>query len=471
MNALLIQPPPPPRPLESIGPADLRHAATPWELLCLRTYLLEHTRHLCDIIDCGFFQDFETGLVERVRERPEAEVAVILAAGPNLGEVAAVLDILKRHFPAMKTALCGPYASQYPQQAAAMPRVDFVLAGDPEPILRNLLDYFDVEPRLLRVPGLLMNEAGSVTPYWLDNLRSLSLPDWQGLFWPAYRTGGAEGACRAFARISRGHSHTPPDRAWGAAHEPLRLWPADRLAASMQRCACMGITEVLFDDPPGVWTGDRLREWCIALDRARNIQSWALQLLPAVLDQDTVDLLRTALCKRVEFIVPSCSPGVLAHYGCTVKPAEYRGTLAALAAAGIRAHVRLWIGGPDEAGNEEIWVVHMIRALDYTPHSLEPFPFVVDSPLYEEYCATSSTHIEDWVHWSRDPWLLNRPVPLWGGGAAIPRLTASFALIQKMIARDPRRMTKKLLADLTGRNWIAALEDRLLGLLTQPRPK
>ena len=471
MNALLIQPPPPPRPLEPIGPPELRHAATPWELLCLRTYLLEHTRHLCDVIDCGFFHDFETGLDERVRERPEAEVAVIHAAGPNLGEVAAVLDILKRHFPTMKTALCGPYASQYPRQAIAMPRVDFVLAGDPEPVLRNLLDYFDVEPRLLRVPGLLMNEAGTVTPYWLDNLRSLSLPDWQGIFWPAYRTGGAEGSCRAFARISRGHSHTPPDRAWGAAHEPLRLWPADRLAASMQRCGCMGITEVFLDDPPGVWTGDRLREWCLALDRARNIQSWALQLLPAVLDQDTVDLLRTALCKRVEFIVPSCSPEVLAHYGCTVKPAEFRGTLAALAAAGIRAHVRLWIGGPDEAGNEESWVVHMIRALDYAPHSLEPFPFVVDAPLYEEYCATSSTHIEDWVQWSRDPWLLNRPVPLWGGSAAIPRLAASFALIQKMIARDPRRMMKKLFADVTGRNWIATLEDRLLGLLTQPPPK
>jgi len=449
----------------------VRHVPTPWELLCLRTYLTEHTRHLGDIIDCGFFEDLEAGLVERVHARPEAGVAVIHAAGPNLGEAAAVLDILKRHFPAMKTALCGPYASQYPKQAIAMPRVDFVLAGDPEPVLRNLLDYFDVEPRLLRVPGLLMNEAGSVTPYWHDNLRSLSLPDWQGIFWPAYRIGGAEGACRAFARISRGHSHTPPDRAWGAAHEPLRLWPADRLAASLQRCACMGITEVFLDDPPGVWTRDRLHEWCLALDRARNIQSWALQLLPAVLDAETVDLLRAALCRRVEFIIPSCAPDILAHYGCTVKPAELRGTLSALTAAGIRAHVRIWLGGPEETGDEESRVVQMIRALDYAPHSLEPFPLIVDSPLYEEFRAASSTHIEDWVQWSRDPWLLNRPVPLWGGAAAIPRLTASFALIQKMIARDPRRMMKKLFADVTGRNWIAALEDRLLGLLTQPPPK
>lgn len=471
MNALLIQPPPPPQPLEAIGPADLQHTATPWDLLCLRTYLLEHTRHLCDIIDCGFFDDLETGLVARIQERPEAEVAVIHATGPGLGEAAAVLDILKRHFPAMKTALCGPYASQYPQQAAAMPRVDFVLAGDPEPILRNLLDHFDVEPRLQRVPGLLMNESGNGTPYWLDNLRGLSLPDWQGIFWPAYRTGGSEGACRAYARISRGHSNTAPDRAWGAAHEPLRLWPADRLAATFQRCGCMGITEVFLDDPPGVWTHDRLHEWCVALERARNIQSWALQLLPAVLSQDTVALLRSVLCKRVEFIVPSCSPEILAHHGSTVKPSELRGTLALLTAAGIRAHVRLWVGGPEETGDEESRVVHMIRALDYSPYSLEPFPFVVDSPLYEDFRATSSTHIEDWVHWSRDPWLLNRPVPLWGGNAAIPRLTASFAKIQKMIQHDPRRVMKKLFADLTGRNWIAALEDRLLGLLTQQPPK
>ncbi|MBN1269644.1 MAG: cobalamin-dependent protein, partial [Kiritimatiellae bacterium] len=161
MKVLLVQPPDPPAPVKpvALAGADPPLFAPPWDLLCLRSYLLLHTRHLAAVIDCRTFADLETELAEAIRAEAEPRLLVVSTTSHALGQSAAVLEIARRDFPGMKTVLCGEFPSQFPEQVAAVTRVDYALAGDPEPILRNLLDYMDVPQRLQRVPGLIREGA------------------------------------------------------------------------------------------------------------------------------------------------------------------------------------------------------------------------------------------------------------------------------------------------------------------------
>lgn len=465
MNVLLIQPPePPPAVVPSEPPnGDTQLFSPPWNLLCLRSYLIEHTRHLCEVVDCRFFRDFEDELIQAVERSPETGVAVVNTSSLSLGQTAAVLDVIKRRFPGVKTAICGQHPSQFPEHIGTIPRMDFALAGDPEPILRNLLDYLDVEQRLRRVPGLIIPGSRTDKPYWLPDLKSLTLPDWQGVFWRSYRVGLGGGTCRAMVRLSRGHTNCPADRAFGDSHEPLRFWPLDRLVTAIQKCGHLGVSELYMADPPGLWTPENLRQWCGALEYARNSQRWSLRMLPCSLHPDIIEAMSTTLCRRAEFIIPSCDPEVLRRYGCAVSFKELSATMSAMENNGIAIHTRFWIGGPEESAGEEERVTRAIRALRFRPYSLHPFPFDLDSPIYNDYNKAAATRVDDWVEWARDPWIVQRPVALWGGEDAAAELSETFAAINKAVHRSPKRLLKKVFQDLRTKNIFAMIEEKIAG--------
>ena len=464
MNVLLIEPPEPPPPVVSSEPpgGDTQLFAPTWNLLCLRSYLIEHTRHVCELVDCRFFHDFETELIQTVEHFPETGMAVVNTSSLSLGQTAAVLDVIKRHFPHIKTAICGQHASQFPEHVGTIPRMDFALAGDPEPILRNLLDYLDVEQRLRRVPGLIIPGTRIDKPYWLPDLKSLTLPDWQGVFWRSYRVGSGGGTCRAMVRLSRGHTHCPADRAFGDSHEPLRFWPLDRLVTAIQKCGHLGVNELYMADPPGLWTPDNLRQWCGALAYARNIQPWSLRMLPCSLHPEIIEAMQTTLCRHVDFIFPSCDMEVLRRYACTASFRDVADTMSALEDMGIAVHTRFWIGGPEETRGETDRVTRAIRSLRFRPYSLHPFPFDLDSPIYRDYHEAAATRVDDWVQWARDPWIVERPVALWGGPDFAAEITQDFKTINKAVQRSPERLLRKIVQDLRTKNLFAIVEAKVM---------
>ena len=349
---------------------------------------------------------------------------------------------------------------------AQFPRVDYALAGDPEPILRNLLDYIDIEQRLRRVPGLIYKDQGSNEPYWLSDLRSLSLPDWEGVFWQSYQSGITRDTARAEMRISRGHTGVPADRACGKTHEPLRCWPMDRMAPVLAKCGHLGITDVFISDPPGVWTPERLKEWCSILEHTRNSQPWSLQLLPTFLDEETVNSMMLTECKRVEFVYPSCDLDILRSYGCVITPKEMIKTFALLKDYDIDVLIRFWVGGPEMQSDDSKRIVNTIRALNYCRYVLEPFPLQFDSPLYQHYKEEQTIPLlEDWIQWSLDPWLMEKPIPLWGGAGEADYIQSTFNDIYANIKHSPARLMRKLSNKLNSVNWIRAMENKSLGWL------
>ena len=215
----------------------------------------------------------------------------------------------------------------------------------------------------------------------------------------------------------------------------------------------------------------RLARWCAALSRVRSMQPWGLQLLPAVLNEDIVEIMADGRCQRVEFIVPSCDPEVLEQYDCTVRTRYLDYSVGLLQNAGIKVHLRFWVGGPEESSGEEHRILKTIRALGCYAYSLHPFPFRMDAPLYEEIDDyTEAPALQDWLEWARDPWTLRRPVPLWGGASRVEEVARHMTRIQYAIQRSPKRLARKVFSSVLSKNWIRALEDKSATLLHTVRP-
>ncbi len=472
VNVFLVQPPDTPvdvEPLDSAG-GSLDLFSPPWSLMCLQAFLQKHTRHICHFIDCRLFADLETELVARLEQLSPPRILVIHCPILALGQVAAVLEITKRHFPTMRTVLCGEYPSAFPDHVSEIPRADFALAGDPEPILRNLLDYIDVEQRLRRTPGLIMQGSLKTEPYWVPRLAGLALPDWKDIFWNEYTNDLYARSCRAEVRLTRGHSRTDGDRAFGGAGSPLRHWPMDRFAALVSRCSHTEIKEVVLTDSPGFWTRERLDQWIKELLYIRNQQPWSLTIAPMALDDDLVADLRESRCFRVEVVFPSCDRSALGAYGIKLDWRELSRTFQALTAKGIRVYPRYWIGSPEESSGEEERIIQAIRRFSLSDYRVEPFPFTIDSPLYEEQMDRGRAPLlDEWIKWSRDPWIMERPVPLWGGRESMERLEKHMKAIHKAIQRSPALLWARVRHACRSTNWIETLEDKAIAFLQRNR--
>lgn len=472
MNVFLVQPPDAPvavEPLDSAqGTLDL--FAPPWSLMCLQSFLRKHTRHISRFIDCRLMHDLESQLVARLQELAPPRILVINCPILALGQVAAVLEITKRHFPAMRTVLCGEYPSAFPDHVAEISRADFALAGDPEPILRNLLDHLDVAQRLRRTPGLIMEGSLKTEPYWLPRLAGLALPDWKDVFWNEYSDHLHVHACRAEVRLTRGHSRSPADRASGCAGAPLRQWPMDRFAQLISQCSHTEIKEVIVEDPPGFWTHERLEQWVRELLFIRNLQPWSLSIMPMALSDELVADLRESRCFRINVVFPSCDRSILATYGIKLDWRHITHTFQSLTAKGIRVYPQYWIGNPEQPRGESEQIIQSIRRLSLCDYRVEPFPFTIDSPLYEELAEqTTAPLLDEWIKWSRDPWIMERPVPLWGGHAGRDALEAELKKVQASLQRSPTLLWARIRHQLRSRNWIETLEDKAISFLQRDR--
>jgi hypothetical protein len=461
-------------PLDSSYGETMRYVP-PWGLQCLRAYLLSKTRHSCAFIDCRLFSDLEANLVETLGRVPGPRVLVVNTSCLGLGQAVGVIEIVKARYPDSFVFACGEFPSQFPDKAAGIPHIDYAMAGDPEPILRAALDAFGVPSRLARIPGLL--HAGSVerpSASWLPDLLGLSLPDWQGIFWPAYEASPSTSGGRAKIRLSRGHTGTPQDRAFPDVNQPLRVWPLAKVAACLQRCAHLGIVEVFVSDPPGFWTVDRLTAWCHALRDERNRQPWAFQTLPLDLPPETFELLYSAGCRRVEILLPSADPDVLKRYGCAMDTAAITDLMERLRRSGISAKAFFWLGSPEEKPGETGRVSAMIRAMGYCPFALKAFPFHFDAPFYgEQPKYPVKPAIEVWLNWARHPWTEERPLPIWGGQSARTQISQTIDQIERSIGNSPALRIRRMINAIRSRNWIIEMENAALSFLAQktPRPK
>ncbi len=427
MFVLLVQP-----PTSNAGDGGLpwpEPAAPPWDLVCLHAYLRSRTGHRVELFDARLHDDWAHALENQLPRDSRDTVLVVRARLDEWPAACAVFKVSTQLAPDALRVLAGPAASACPAAAASRAGASAVMAGDPEPILRALLENRHTPGRLRLIPGLAL-PGQDTKPFWWPDLGQLPVPAWDSLPWNQY-TRRAAGGVRALVRISRGHPGEAADRATGGAGEPLRVWNLDRLAASFGKCAHLGVVENVMVDPPGLWTVDRLRAWCEALQSARNTHPWSLRMLPRKLSPAEAFALRQAGCRRVEFILPSARPGELAHYGIRGDAQALSMALRELTACGLEVLLRCWVGGPGAgAAHREArswrWLAWRLQ---HPPMRFQVFPLALDAPLLQtEKPPPDTPTLAAWLEHDQPA---DVTIPAWGGKTGLAHAQATAQTLNR----------------------------------------
>lgn len=375
MHVMVLQSPVASPVLLDQADGRLAHRPPPWDTLALLGFLSGRTRHSGYLFDARLRREWREDLSDRLA-RPDAADLALLHVVPGgetgAGEAAA---LIRANNPNLPIVIFG--GAVRPSPLALMNRIGATgaIVGDPEPTVRNLLDNFHDEFRRRRIPGLLFEDGpGEPVAQWVGDLRNLALPAWASVPWSTYASPGFRGGLCVELSLSRGFSGDPVDRADRAVDSPLRIWPMDRLVDGLQECAHLGMTEVRFLDPPGVWNADRLEEWLQRLGRIRNAQDWSLRLMPEPVHEDLLARMIGHRCRRIEWLVPTTDPARLAALGFEV---DWEGAAAArhwLHSQGVQVDLVFRIGDPAELAGETGRVLTLLKTLGVGAFGLELHP-------------------------------------------------------------------------------------------------
>ena len=395
MHIVVLQPPVAAPVLLDQAEGRLAHRAPPWDALALLGYLGGRSRHTGYLFDARLRREWREDLVERLKRRDAADLVLIhLARGGEDGAREAIAAA-REAGPERPILLFGDAVTEAAESPARRLEVDAAVVGDPEPVVRALLDNYEDEFRRSRVSGVWMREAPTrPAAQWVSDLRMLSLPTWSSVPWSTYESPGYPGGLCIELALSRGFSGDPIDRADRLTAAPLRIWPMDRLVDALQECAHLGAREVRFLDPPGVWNAERLEEWLRRLGRIRNAQDWSLRLLPEPLHEDLLARVIGQRCRRIEWLVPSTDDGRLRSLG--FEP-DWKGAAASrrwLRTQGVQVDLIFRTGDPDEPPGEAARMHALLRDLGAGAFGIELHPAARSNPVLREGAERTAREVK-----------------------------------------------------------------------------
>lgn len=432
-----------------------------WDLLCLQSFIRERTGYLADYIDARLFRDLEVNLHSALEASAPFSAAMARVTAATIGQAVAVLDTVKAHYPSCASIVFGPFATQFPMRALALPRVDYAIAGDPEPVVKPLLSNLGRPRYIPRIEGLAVRgQQTAPTPKFVRDLSELKTPEIDEVFWPAYTPADGSPNCELALRIARGNSPSPIDHRLPYNEEPRRLWPLDRIAALVQKTLAVGIQRVYIDEPVGAWTDAMLKQWTSALISKRNSQTWGFKCLPGMLDDYTMDRLEQAYCGFVHLLIPSTRRDVLQALSRPHTPLLVRRCMQRFKEYGIQPHVQFLLDGPDAPRSEARRVIRWLRALGYPPFHLSLHPLHPESNLFERVGeARQNSILESLDAWSRNPWLSVPPSVAWSGPEGEKRFTRMKRRIYRAVKTSPVHWCNTAYSMIRSRNWIRSFED------------
>ncbi|HMP90490.1 MAG TPA: hypothetical protein PJ991_09820 [Kiritimatiellia bacterium] len=434
----LNDPIPPISGLDYAGGAS--HRLSPcWDLLCLQSFINKRTGYTCDFIDTRLYHSPEHAFDAHEATHGACDIAILYASMPNIGICSGVASYLKQRLGDLKVLLAGPLLTSFPECMAQFPNDVYGMCGDAEQIMQHIMDFDRLQIMQKMIPGLLSNSQFNKSAAWLRDLNGLALPGREQVNWEAYRNRRSRKSLTIEVRISRGNPNTEDDMWCSVPGEPLRMWPLPEMVEFMLGCAGIGVSEVFFADPPGVWSDEHLWVWSHQLIDARNEQAWAFQCLPRDFPDEVFSALSASRCSRIELIVPTSSDNKLVAPGIRPSTKELKELCRRLRKNKLNPQFNYWIQGPGEPVGEAERIYNQLNSLSFPDFTVCPFPFHADSCLYRDVVdnITGTPSRWNWEEWARRPGENVPPVALWGGESKEDACRETIEKLKKMIARSP----------------------------------
>lgn len=378
----------------------------PLGLMYLASYLKKNTDYEAQILDCQV-EDMDFEQMKKKIAEINPDIIGITVMTFTLLDVIAAAKIAKKINPDIKVITGGPHVNIYPQETMAIPEVDYVVLGEGEMPLKDLLDNIGQPEKLREIKGLVFRDGGNVVNTGqrdlIKDLDSIPFPDRTLLPYKKYSSVMSAESPVTTMFTSRGC----PFRCLFCDRPHLgkvfRARSANNVVDEMEECQKLGIKEIfIYDD---TFTVDRQRVFdiCAEIKKRKLSIVWDVRARVDTVNEEVLLAMKDAGCQRIHFGVEAGSDRVLKvlRKGITIDQVKTAFGLAHK--IGITTLAYFMMGSPTETKKDILQTIKLAKKLnpDYVHLAITtPFP---GTDLYTQGLEQGILPYDYWKRFAENP--------------------------------------------------------------------
>jgi radical SAM superfamily enzyme YgiQ (UPF0313 family) len=411
---------------------------------------LERSNHESIFLDANAERwDYATTVRNVLRQSPD--LVGLQAMTFTMPDAYRMAVHLKEVAPELPIMIGGPHPTLFPLETVSLPAVDFAFAGEGEVDLIHFLDCFEDEQARASIPGVACKQDGqpSFTPS-----RGL-LPDLDQLAFPARHSSRLDLYHSVLAKrnpitvmiTSRG---CPFNCVFcNRMGRKYRWHSAEYVLREFEEIASLGIGEVFIHDDTFTLRRDRVEAICSGLIKRDLGLIWEARTRVDCVDQELLELMANAGCRRLSFGVESASPKVLDSMRKGIDLDRVRSVFGWAKEVGITTLADFMVGSLDEELDDVKTTFSFAKTIrpDYVQYSIcSPYP---GTPLYEIGRETGLIPEDIWLEFAKNP-LADFKAPVWTQHFSEQELVELAAEGYRRFYLRPTRILREL---ATVRSW------------------
>lgn len=383
-----------------------RGCEPPLGILYLAAYLENHSQHKISVIDAQVEKLSYQELKQRI-EKISPDIIGITAMTFTLIDVIKTVALVKEINPRVKVILGGPHAHIYPKETLQLDGVDFVVMGEGEKALLELINNIDQPNQLKDINNLAYKSndqivINKITEY-NKNLNELPFPARHLVPYKKYRSilSGDNAITTMFT--SRGCPYRCAFCDRPNMGKIFRSRSAENVVNEMEKCLEMGIDEIFIYDDTFTVDKQRVINICDEIIK-RNLKfTWDARARVDTVNEEVLRKLKQAGCVRIHYGVESGAEKILKVLNKGINLDQVVKVFNLTKKIGISTFAYFMVGCPTETKEDILKTIKFAKNLntDYVQITLfTPFPA---TKIYNDALEQGIIKNDYWLEFAKNP--------------------------------------------------------------------
>lgn len=383
-----------------------RGCEPPLGILYLAGYLENHSQHKISVIDAQVEKLSYQELKQRI-EKISPDIIGITAMTFTLIDVIKTVALVKEINPRVKVILGGPHAHIYPKETLQLDGVDFVVMGEGEKALLELINNIDQPNQLKDINNLAYKSndqivINKITEY-NKNLNELPFPARHLVPYKRYRSilSGDNAITTMFT--SRGCPYRCAFCDRPNMGKIFRSRSAENVVNEMEKCLEMGIDEIFIYDDTFTVDKQRVINICDEIIK-RNLKfTWDVRARVDTVNEEVLRKLKQAGCVRIHYGVESGTEKILKVLNKGIHLDQVVKVFNLTKKIGISTFAYFMVGCPTETKENILETIKFAKKLntDYVQITLfTPFPA---TKIYNDALKQGIIKNDYWLEFAKNP--------------------------------------------------------------------
>ncbi len=378
----------------------------PLGILYIAGYLRKFTDHEVEMFDTQLEKSSYEKIEERIK-KSNPDAVGITAMTFTIIDVIKICKIIKNFNPNIKVILGGPHINIYPNETMEIPEVDFLVMGEGEMVIKDLVNNINDQEKLHQITGLVFRDDGQIVKTGvrelLQDLDILPFPAREITQYKKYSSVLATHKIVTTMFTSRGCPYKCSFCDRPHLGKRFRARTAANVVDEMELCQNMGIGEILIYDD--TFTIDRRRVVAVCeeyLKRGLKI-NWDIRARVNTVDTELLKLMKKSGCTRIHYGVEAGTEKILKVLKKGINRKMVKKAFKLTNKEGIESLAYFMIGSPTETVDdikETIKFAKKIKPNFVHATVLMPFPA---TDIYYQGLESKVIKSDHWREFAKNP--------------------------------------------------------------------